>query len=166
MNEIWILIDKFPTYNVSNLGRIMNNTTGRIIRESYRQDKTAKVGLTQGGCQHWRSVHILVGEGFIDGCSDKFDTVVHLDGNRQNNHVENLVWRPRRFALKYSRQFIEISVHHDRGPIIDVDSKEIYATFFEAAIINGILVDDVRRSIYVNKPTFPTQQTFTFIKQV
>jgi NUMOD4 motif len=162
MDEEWKTIDEFPTYQISNFGRVVNQDTGRLIRESITRSNVVKIGLVSGDRQYTRSVKLLVAEHFVDGRSELFDTPIHLDGDPRNNIADNIVWRPRWFAWKYTRQFAEHEPGSERGPIIDLDTNDLYLDMVEAAIRNGLLVHDVWKSIYVKQPTFPTWQNFAF----
>lgn len=164
MDEIWITMEEFPMYKLNNFGTIINRNTGRILRESLTRAGDVKIGLVMDGIQYSRSVKRLVAESFVEGRDDIFDTPIHLDGDQRNNRSDNLMWRPRWFAWKYTRQFVEITIHHTRGPVVDVRTRDRYRDFFEAAIINGILVRDIWSSILVGKPTFPTNQLFEIVK--
>lgn len=164
MSEKWTRIDGFPSYNVSDQGRVMRWTTGRIIRESFTRDGHVKIGLVENGAQHQRSLAPLVAEAFVEGQTETFNTPIHLDGNQGNNQADNLAWRPRWFAWKYARQFFEIDISDVRHPVIDLESRVIYDNVVDAAIVNGILIKDVLRSIKVKLPTFPTWQMFEFVE--
>lgn len=161
--EIWERLIEFPTYKVSTYGNVLNDESGRFLKQSLTRTGLVKVGLVKAGVQHTRSVALLVAETFVEGRDDIFDTPVHLDGDKTNNSVTNIVWRPRWFAWRYSRQFVLDTVHHNRGPIIDVDSGHIYKTFLEAATIHGLLVDDIWKCLIYKKPVFPTNQIFKLV---
>lgn len=168
MQERWVTIEEFPTYKINAIGQVVNYNSGKILRESVTSRGIVKIGLVgSDGQQFQRGVALLVAATFVEGRSDAFDTPIHLDGDSRNNRADNLAWRPRWFAWKYARQFEVITVHHSRGPIYDVVSGEVYETFFDAAVIHGILVRDIWSSIIAfnpTKPTFPTQQLFAFLK--
>lgn len=163
MDEKWSIIDEFPTYKISTFGVVVNRDTNRQIRTSVTPANVVKVGLVKDGRQYTRSVAVLVAEAFVKGKSDTHNTPIHLDGNHHNNHVDNLAWRSRGFAWKYVRQFIEKTVHYDRGPIINIRTNELYTTIFEAAISNGLLVEDLWRAVVFKKSVFPTNQKFDFV---
>lgn len=167
MNEIWYPIEEFPIYRVSNYGRVVNYNTGRILNQSTTGNGLMKISLVHDNVRYTRGVALLVAEAFVDGQTEVFNTPIHLDGNHENNHADNILWRPRWFAWKYTYQCRNISVHHNRGPIYDIDSGEVYETFFDAARTHGILVRDIWSSIMAKnpeKPTFPTRQIFAFLK--
>lgn len=164
MSENWTRIEEFPSYNVSDQGRVVRWTTGREVRQSFTKDGHVKIGLVLNGIQYQRSLGPLVAEAFVEGQTPTFDTPIHLDGNQANNRADNLVWRPRWFAWKYARQFYEIDISDVRRPVIEVNSEIIYSNMVDAAIVNGLLFKDVFLSIVEKLPTFPTWQTFDFLE--
>lgn len=89
--EEWRKIEEFPNYSVSNIGRVRNDLTNTLL-----SGYLAKVGyymislLKHNKCIH-RSIHRLVAMAFIPNPENK-PTVNHIDGNKQNNCVENLEW--------------------------------------------------------------------------
>lgn len=164
MDEIWVRIEEFPLYNVSDLGRIMKWTTGRIMKESLMVRNGVKISLVVDGNRYTRSVALLVAEAFVEGRTDIFNTPIHLDGNITNNRADNLMWRPRWFAWRYVRQFQISDVNYVRKPIFDVDTKLVYMDMLAAAMANGLLVIDIWRSIHSEDRTFPTGQMFDFVE--
>ena len=162
MEEIrWSTIEEFPSYKVSNHGDVVNQVTGRYLRPSQTRTGLVKVGFYQDGVQHSRSVALLVAKAFVFGRDEISNTPVHLDGDQENNHAENIVWRPRWFALAYIRQFTDTR-NHGRGPVFDLVSREWYPTLLDAAKANGLLIKEIIRLLPDKKPIFPTQQIFSF----
>jgi hypothetical protein len=160
MNEIWATLSEFPKYLINEFGEVVNESTGHVLAQSMNQNGVVKVNILDNGRHHTRSVKILVAIAFVERYDEICNTPIHLDGDTQNNHVSNIVWRPRWFANKYTRQFYEITELHDLGPIVDTETKAVYKTYFDAAIIHGLLVDDIWRSVRTGKPVFPTDQIF------
>lgn len=161
--EIWTTIDEFPQYKVNDYGNIINVDTNKNIRQSLTKTGLVKVGLVRSGVQYTRSVANIVAEAFVEGKNDIFDTPIHLDGDKTNNAAYNLMWRPRWFAWKYTRQLSVESVHHERGPIIDVDTGKVYQTFLEAAMTHGLLIEDIWKCLIHKKRVFPTDQMFKIV---
>ena len=154
LDEVWVTIHDFPNYKISSSGRVANAKTGNILKESLTKHGVVKIGLVHEGVQYTRSMSVLVAEMFVDGKTDLFNTPVHLDGNHLNNRSDNLVWRPRWFAWKYSRQFNELEPGQNRGPIIDLKSGDVYKDMVSVATHNGLLISDIWKSVYTKKETF------------
>ena len=85
-------ITDYETYSVSNIGRVMNNKTGRILKPCLSHDGCLRIDLRKIGekKKHYK-VHRLVATEFIENPDDKL-CVDHIDGDRQNNDVSNLRW--------------------------------------------------------------------------
>lgn len=90
MEEIWKLVDEFPGYEVSNLGRVKRTETNRIIR-FYDKGGYVKVQMFNNGTQKKPSVHRLVAVAFIPNPGNKPD-IHHIDHDKTNNRVDNLMW--------------------------------------------------------------------------
>lgn len=98
-------IQGFPNYEVSDQGRVVNITTGRIM--AITRQKTTDwyvVGLMRDGHQTVKGLARLVAEAFLEDPVEPNMSVIHRDGNRANNQVWNLAWRPRWFVVRYMRE--------------------------------------------------------------
>lgn len=162
MKELWKTIDGFDNYSVSNFGRVRSNWSERILITYANQSGTEQVGLMLNGKQYHRSVSLLVAKAFIPQPSGPFDTPINLDGNRSNNHVDNLVWRPRWFAIKYNKQFKEEIPYEFQinVPIEDMKTGEVTKNSFECAKKYGLLENEIIMGIVNNITVWPTYQKF------
>lgn len=163
MDEQWIDIEEFSEYAVSNYGRVRSNKSGRILSTSPNQFGVVQVGLMKDGVQYHRSVPLLVAKGFLPIKPGPFDTPINLDGDRSNNHVDNLVWRPRWFAIKYNRQFR--FPYRDRidRPIVDKKTGEVSNNSLECACRYGLLEEEIVISILTRTYVWPTYQEFRIL---
>jgi hypothetical protein len=157
---MWQHIPEFEDYAVNEYGEVLNLKFNRPMRPSPNQQGIAIVGLMYQGVQYKRSVARLVADLFMDPAPNpRFDTPIQLDGNRFNCAVDNLMWRPLHFAIKYHQQFY----NNRRGfevPVIETNTRETFATSWEAAVLYGLIDRDILYA-YINRTVvFPTGQHF------
>ncbi|WP_413987576.1 NUMOD4 domain-containing protein [Paenibacillus polymyxa] len=109
VNEIWKSVHYSPLnikankfghmYSVSNLGRVKNNWTGKILKNQLKKHEYEVVDLS--GKQY--KVHRLVAFAFVENPDkDKNNIVNHIDGNKLNNHYSNLEWCDHDYNLKHA----------------------------------------------------------------
>jgi hypothetical protein len=164
MFEEWKPIETFPGYSVSSWGRIRTDKTGRILSLTPNQFGVMQVGMMRDGIQHHRSVPLLVAKAFLPREPGAFDTPINLDGNRYNNQIDNLVWRPRWFAIKYNQQF---RYAYDRPiymKIIDLKTGEVSNNSLDCAKRYGLLEQDLVLSILNRTYVWPTYQEFGILE--
>lgn len=141
------IIKEFPEYEINSLGDIYSRITGRRMTYTPNQHGELTVGLTKDGVQYRRSVKLLVAKYFVKGRTDIFDTPILLDGDRYNLHHENIAWRPRWFAWKYTRQFNQPQPYWDFGPIVEIRHKVLYENVYTAGVTTGSLFAEVFSTI-------------------
>lgn len=165
--EVWKPIVSFPRYSVSDYGRVLNESTGKLLALLRNQQGIINVGLSRNRVQYKRSVSLLVASAFIPKLAtqrESFDTPIHLNGDLSDNRATNLMWRPRWFAIKFSEQM-------RRGPsgfsvpIQDVASKEIFPNSWEASIKFGILEMEIVVATLNKTYVWPTYQIFRVLSE-
>ena len=89
---MWKKIKRNNNYSINKEGNVRNDKTGLnkqpfknkrngyLVVDLYKNNKSEKV-----------PIHRLIAEAFIPNPENK-QTVDHIDGNRQNNSIENLRW--------------------------------------------------------------------------
>lgn len=115
MTEIWKDVPGYEGfYQVSNLGRVKSldrtirharfgsvKRKGKELRQAVDRYGYMRVGIFNGNDKKIWSVHRLVATAFIPNPENK-ETVNHINGNKQDNRVENLEWNTQVENLKHS----------------------------------------------------------------
>lgn len=80
-------------YSVSNMGRVKNNTTGKILKGRWSRKGYLFVSIYNGSRMSKKEcrIHRLVSEAFIPNPENK-PQVNHINSDKQDNRVENLEW--------------------------------------------------------------------------
>jgi hypothetical protein len=164
MHERWREIDLFPGYSVSDHGRIRSDRWTKLLSLNVNQYGLLQVGLMRDGIQHHRSVPLLVAKAFLPAIPGPFDTPINLDGDRLNNHVDNLMWRPRWFAIKYNQQFRYPFDNPITSRIVDLKTGEVSDNSFDCSMKYGLLEKDLVLSILNRTYVWPTYQEFSVLE--
>lgn len=160
----WVEIEDFPGYSISDTGRVRNDDTDRILALQINQHGVVHVGLFRDGKQYKRGVALLVCQAFLPPPHPPtFDTPIHLDGDSTNNRLENLMWRPRWFAIKYRQQFDHKPISLS-GRLQDRHTGVIYRNSWEVATTCGLLEKDVFLATVNNSYVWPTYQEFKEVR--
>lgn len=164
MRERWYELDEFPDYAVSEFGEIHNIKTGMPRRTSINQQGIVKISLYVGRELITRSVAVLVAEAFVDGQDEFFNTPIHLDGDRENCRADNLMWRPRWFAVQYHRQFQSPDFHRMDIDIEELSTGREYESVKEACMDLGLYYQDVYRSYIHEQQIALTRHEFRLLE--
>lgn len=90
--EIFKVIKEYPAYSISDKGRVMKNSTHKIMKPSPKPNGYMQINLfTNDGRRKKEYIHRLVAITFIPN-EQHLPQVNHIDGVRDNNVVSNLEW--------------------------------------------------------------------------
>lgn len=89
MTERWMPVPGWPGYDVSRRG-VVRRTEGPLVKLTLTKGYLRAM-LRANGERTFRTVHDLVLSAFVGPRPTGFHGA-HLDGNPQNNAVENLAW--------------------------------------------------------------------------
>lgn len=164
-DEDWRSIPEFRGYSVSDLGRVRNDETGKVLTILRNPHGTCYVGMVHGRKQLRRSVPLLVGQAFVPKVSgrESFDRLIHRDTDLSNNRADNLMWRPHWFAVKYLIQAKRGREGSDI-PVLETRHQEYYPNTWEASLAFGLIERDVIDSILNRTFVYPTFQEFRYVE--
>ena len=98
MEEIWkqLVYPGFPTENhfiISSWGRVKNSSTGNILKQHLLRSGYYSVRVWVGSQKKKRHIlaHRAVAYAFLEN-PNGYIVINNLDGDKTNNHVENLEW--------------------------------------------------------------------------
>lgn len=158
-------IEDFPDYVVGRDGSVFSSRSGRRRLPSRTQGGAAKITLYRRGVPHTKSLALIVAKAHLynDFDPEIFDTPIHLDNDPMNNHVDNLAWRPRWFAVKYQMQYWNLEYRNANVAVEDTTTGEIYSSLIEPCQKFGLLYMDVLKSCTRGETVFPTWKVFCFV---
>lgn len=87
-------------YEVSNLGRVKNIKTERILKPGKNNLGYLQVALYKNGLQKTVKVHRLVALAFLSNPQNLHE-INHKDEDKTNNTVENLEWCTHEYNMNY-----------------------------------------------------------------
>lgn len=88
--ERWVTISSFPAYEISDLGRIRNRSTGNIRKCLDNGNGYLQTNFCVDGIRTRVAIHALVAEAFLDTRQPEQTCIRHRDGNKGNNRATNL----------------------------------------------------------------------------
>ena len=91
IKEEWRSRDGYLNYQVSNLGRVRNSTTGRMLKPCINKNGCLHVCLSKNNKQKHGIIHRLVMQEFTNNPENK-EFVDHIDHDKTNNCLTNLRW--------------------------------------------------------------------------
>lgn len=158
MSQEWHSIKDFSNYEISNDGYVRNVISGYVLKPMIRS-KTSdylQVNITSDyGYRKHLNIHRLVAKAFIGNPYNK-PCVNHKDGNKHNNHMDNLEWVTRsendlhafRLGLrKIPSEQTTKAIDATRVPVRNKTTGETFRSITEAALAIDGKLSGVRKCI-------------------
>lgn len=116
--EVWKPLPDAPGYYVSNFGRVYSAPRryvrkGRIIEPKPDRSGLCSFVVRVDGKNRRFLVHRAVMRAFTGEPPPGYE-VRHIDGNKANNMLHNLVYGPRKENFRYAK-YIGVEMRHRRG---------------------------------------------------
>ena len=126
MEEVWKQIKGNNNYEVSNLGRVRNIKTGRILKHFIDKEGNSIVTLYSKSKKNVSKIHRLVfGNHTEHDLANEY--VSHIDGDKQNNELNNL------------------ELKHKRKKILVVETGEIFNSIAECSEALGMSISTISK---------------------
>lgn len=121
-NEVWKIMKEHSNYEVSNLGKIKNKTTGRIRKTSINNKGYEQFIVYIDKKPKTFYVHRVVANNFLENLNN-LPEVNHKDENKLNNRVDNLEWCDGCYNLHYGTR-IERIINKKKPLYIKIIQKD------------------------------------------
>jgi hypothetical protein len=103
-------------YEISNYGRVKSykkESEGRILKDAYLKGYAILTLTLKNGRRTTKYIHKLVAEHFIPKDNRLQSCVIHLDFDKSNNYVTNLLWVTKQTMFAHQR----INPNYHRGMV-------------------------------------------------
>lgn len=126
--ELFKIIEEFPQYQISNLGRVKNKK-GNILSIGRRKTNSGyiQIRLCSNGKYYYRYIHRLLATAFLPN-PNNYRTVNHINGNKTDNRLTNLEWASDEMQQRHA--FI-MSLKPKGISFTREQLFEVYTLFFE-----------------------------------
>ena len=155
--EEWKVIEDFPDYQVSNLGRVVKSDHPNRIRKlaiNHAGFPTLVLFKKEHpGSRYLRQVNKLVATAFLGPPPPKMDSVWHLDGDLENCYADNLKWDMRSRVLEWN------DMHRTGTPRYKTPHVMVNATgmIYENAYECGMAVSEIETAVVTHIENYPPQ---------
>lgn len=143
-DEYWEESQRVSGWRISNTGKVYSDKSGKLLKQQLtgpNRKKYFSVSIRESGKVKHLKVHRLVAEEFIPNPDNK-PCVNHKDGNKLNNHVDNLEWAT---ASENSFHAVDTGLNPKRGkdnPNVKLSQEqvnEIRTVYFHSKISQSAL---------------------------
>lgn len=135
-NEIWLPIEGYENYQVSNLGKIksLKYDKEKILRQGKHKNGYLYVNLCKEGKVKTFQVHRLVANAFIEN-TNNFKCVNHKDECKTNNCVNNLEWCTYQYNNTYGTFQARRVANIDWKSVAEKKSKKVYQYSLDGTLV-------------------------------
>lgn len=159
MDETWTHCKTNTNYEASSEGNVRNSKTGRIMKKNVNKQGYETVCLHECGKSRSKKVHRLIAEAFTDEDISNMD-VAHIDKNRQNNRLDNLVIRTRQETVADTYSNGRKQTHKMR-PVKCLETGESFESITACSKAMGVGKQAISRS--ANNPYLCTREGLHFV---
>ena len=99
MQEIWKDVPNFENYQISNLGNVFSKKRNKQLYISHNDKGYCYAQFYKNGKGYHLRLHRIVANLFLPN-PNNLPEVNHIDGNKENNCVDNLEWCDRKHNMQ------------------------------------------------------------------
>lgn len=122
-------------YQVSNYGNVKSLRNNKLLRQTNHRGGYKLVSVSVDGMHKELTVHRLVAQAFIPNPNNYRD-VNHKDGDKANNHVDNLEWVTHSENIKHS--YITLNQRRNDVAVVCIETGIKYPSCKVASELTGI----------------------------
>lgn len=155
----------YPGYLINGDGVLFKNVKGTWlpVKIRYNNFGTVIVNIVrEDGKRTTVPLANLVARAFLHRRNEDDNTLIHLNGVKDDCRASNLAWRPRWFANAYHRMFDKHDVDDEENYVQEIETGIVFENIMLACVRYGILFDDVLTSIETTLPTYPGEPRSTY----
>jgi len=146
-------LKNFPNYAATPDGLIWSYTTNKFLSPQKHKVGYIYVSIYKNKKQYKKSVHRLVAEAYIDNV-DNLSDVDHIDGNKENNCIENLHWVTHQENVKLGWEnglYKNNTAKHFCKKVLCIETNEVYNSATEASKKINLNLTAVAGAIFRNE---------------
>ena len=132
MEELWRKIEGNSDYEVSNFGRVYSNISNKVLKP-WKNGNTSYLAVSLRGKKYL--IHRLVATAFIPNDKELLQ-VHHIDNNKVNNRVTNLMWVTASENLDEMRSRVGDTSAIAREALAKVSRKPVHKLTLDGEIID------------------------------
>ncbi len=155
-DEVIKPIKNFENYGVSNKGYVYKNLKYGLLEINYQVNRIKPyrsssgylfVRLSNKGKTKTAYIHKLVAEHFLEK-PEKADKIIHIDGNKENNSVENLRWISKKDIDQEIKKLKEEgNTIHEISKILGVSTSKISSVLKEKKVLSILISEEAYEKI-------------------
>lgn len=150
--EEWEVIEDFPGFAISDHGRVEDLDKERLVPTRQNREGFEMVTVHDNLKQYTRSVAIFVAKAFLEPpCNEAYNSIIHLNGDRSDCRAQNIMWRPRWFALKYHKMFDDTPF---RVMVYIPSLDRVFGSLREFCTTYGLIELDAYHDMFNQRPCY------------
>lgn len=131
-------------YQISNYGNIKSLRNNKLLIQTNHKGGYKLVSVSVDGMHRELTVHRLVAQAFIPNPNNYRD-VNHKDGNKANNHVDNLEWVTHSDNIKHS--YNSLNQRRNDVAVVCIETGVKYQSCKVASELTGINKSSINHAI-------------------